>query len=395
MPKTFFLVAGEPSGDVHGAKFIQALSKRFDRATFYGVGGPKMRASDLNVDPISTESLLVMGISAVLKKLPSLFRSFFRTRRAILKRDPDCVILIDYPGFNLRLARSLRKAGYTKKIVYAIAPSVWAHGKSRAELLKRYCDLLLVIYPFEIDYFKGMPCHYIGNPLTEDKEIEAPLKREGIALFPGSRRSEIELNLPLMLQSLEALFVRRPEAFAQKPISISIANERTRPLIEDLVNRSILPAQLIEPNEAKTLMHTCELYIATSGTVTLELALAKAKAAIVYKIPRLVYLIGKYIARIQLPFFCIVNILLNREVYREFFSTKIDTGAVASALQKLYDSECQKACLKQDLEELSALMGKSDPSALAAEHISQLLDTKKRSNDVSALNEKLSCTSTN
>jgi lipid-A-disaccharide synthase len=390
MPKTFFFVAGEPSGDLHGSKFIQALAKLSPGSKFYGIGGPKMRSCGLVVDPIPTESLLVMGISAVLKNLPRLFRSFFRVKRAILQTQPDCVILIDYPGFNLRLLRSLRKAGFDKKIVYAIAPSVWAHGKSRAELLKRYADLLLVIYPFEVDYFKEMPCYYIGNPLSEDLlEVEAT-QRSGIALFPGSRKSEIELNLPIMLKSLEELFVKRPKAFAGKPISISVANERTRVLIQKHIKTSVLPVQLVETDDTKKLMHTCALYLATSGTVTLELALAKARAVVIYKIPNLVYVIGKYIARIKLKFFCIVNILLNREVYKEFFSPKIHANSVANALLELYDSQKMQSKIDRDLEELLILIGQSDPSLKAAGHIIDLLDTKKRSNDVSAFNEKLS-----
>ena len=371
---TFFFIAGEPSGDLHGAKFIEALSKRLNGAQFRGIGGPKMRASGLKIDPIPTESLSVMGITAVLKKLPSLFRSFYQVKQAILKQDPDCVVLIDYPGFNLRLLRSLRKAGYKKKIVYAIAPSVWAHGKKRADLLRRFCDLLLVIYPFELDYFKGMPCRYIGNPLTEDLENETASPRKGIALFPGSRRSEIELNLSLMIQSLEKLFVKRPGAFECEPISVSVANEYVKPLIEQQLKKSILPFELIKAENAKKLMQTHALYLATSGTVTLELALAKAKAVVIYKIPKLLYLIGKYIARIKLPFFCIVNILMRREVYKEFFSKEIDSDAVVSALLKLHDSTKVNVQLDQDFEEIAALMGKSDPSASAAESILDLLE---------------------
>lgn len=213
----YFLFAGETSGDLHGSHLIQAIQAIDTSSLVSGVGGPRMRQQKFDCF-VAMEEFQVMGLSDVLKALPKLWRLFFSVRNQILKTKPDAVILVDYPGFNLRLAKSLRKKGFQGKIIQYICPTVWAHGKNRISLLATYYDLLLTIFPFEKNYFShtSLKVEYIGNPLVEtirtypyqddwQTKIGLPTHHEWIALFPGSRLGEITKHLPQQLLAAEEL----------------------------------------------------------------------------------------------------------------------------------------------------------------------------------------------
>ncbi len=166
--KSYFLFAGEASGDLHGSRLIQTLRKEEKIASIYGVGGPHMRQEDFDC-LIATEKFQVMGFSDVLLALPHLCKLFYQVRNLVLKTKPDYVILIDYPGFNLRLARALRKQGFKGKLIQYVCPTIWAHGTKRIQILNAYYDLLLTIFPFEATYFSNtkLKVEYVGNPLLE------------------------------------------------------------------------------------------------------------------------------------------------------------------------------------------------------------------------------------
>ena len=370
---TFFLFAAEPSGDAHGSTLIEALKHQYSEAEFIGTGGPKMREEGLN-GPIPMESFCVMGIGDVLKNLPKLYALFKTTKRHILEKNPDCVILIDYPGFNLRLMKALRKSGFSGKIVHYIAPSVWAHGKGRIKTLERFCNLLLVIYPFEPPYFSSMPCIYVGNPLAYGIE-HAPFfeGRHHLGLFPGSRLSEIEHNLPIMLRVIESLQRQLPEEMENLEIALSLARKELLSKIESLIRESSLKIKIVSPEEAHRLMYTSKVALATSGTVTLELALRKTPSVVIYKVPKLFFYIGKYIARIKLPFYCIVNILLKREAFAEFFDKELDEKLIIESAKKALE---KPKSFEKDFEELEELMGGNDPAKKAAQEIGLLLQVE-------------------
>jgi len=372
---TFFVFAGEPSGDAHGQTLIKALKKQLVEPEFIGTGGPKMREEGLT-GPIPMESFCVMGISDVLKQLPKLYALFKATKRHILQTNPDCVILIDYPGFNLRLMKALRKSGFLGKIVHYIAPSVWAHGKKRIKTLERYCNLLLVIYPFEPAYFSAMPCVYVGNPLACGIE-RAPFfeSRHYFGLFPGSRLSEIEHNLPVMLKIVENIQKESPELLEDLEFALSAARPDLLPKIENLIRESTLEIKIIDPDQAHRLMYTSKAALATSGTVTLELALRKTPTAVLYKIPTLLFYVGKYIARIHMPFYCIVNILMQREVFPEFFDKKLNERALTEKTKEMLKTPKSS---EKDFDELEALMGENDPAKKAASEIGLLLQVDAR-----------------
>lgn len=353
---SIFLFAGEPSGDLHGQSIMQSLDHKYP---MWGVGGPLMRAEGLET-VLSMEDFAVMGVGAVVKALPRLLRQFYQLIDIILERKPAAVILIDYPGFCLRLMRRLRKRGYSGRIIQYVAPSVWAHGKGRIKLLEKYADLLCVIYPFEKTYFPHMAVKYVGNPLVDALPKKAKKRENILALFPGSRAAEIHNNLPELLRVAERLKKIHPE------LTIQISSAHMDALIRNYTDAY----QLVRGEDSYALMEKARLALAVSGTATLELALRGTPSVVCYKVPKLMYAVARWIARIDLEYFCIVNILMGEEVFPEFFQTTLDEEKITTAAEQLLEdpSLCQNS-----LSRLKEIMGERGAGQKAAKEILSLI----------------------
>jgi len=365
----YFLFAGEISGDLHGCYLMQALNRNEECSQFVGVGGPRMRQAKLDCF-LPMENFQVMGFSDVVKSLPRLWKLFYQVRDQILKTQPDCVILIDYPGFNLRLASALRKNGFKGKLVQYICPTVWAHGKKRIKTLAANYDLLLTIYPFETAYFTQTPLkvEYIGNPLTETirnhlydphwcSKIGLPVDKDLIALFPGSREGEIRRHVPQQLQAAAQLKQRCPNV----RFALSCAQEGLKSQLLDLVKHGPLLLNkdlfIVPPHYHYELMKNCRAALAKSGTVTLELALHCVPTVTHYELSMLNYLFAKFALRLQLPHYCIVNILSQQTVFPEFMGHGLSPADLTKALEELHSHATKRqqvieACkaLKEQLE---------------------------------------------
>lgn len=346
-----------------------------------------MRAQGLS-GTLQMEDFQVMGFTDVLLSLPKLWKQFHLVVEYLLKTDPKAVILIDYPGFNLRLAKAARKKGYRGKIVQYISPSVWAHGKQRIAKMASTLDLLLTIYPFEKNCFAetSLPVKYVGNPLVEIlrhhqyqerwKEIVGlPENRTLIALFSGSRPSEIKHNLPQILEACERFRQKNPTVI----FGLSVANEQLLPLIQEITGRSTLANQLfLIPKEYRyELMRDCRTAVAKSGTVTLELALHRKPTVVVYHVTRLNRLIAQYLLRLSLPHYCIVNILLGKRVFPEM----IEEGYTGSSLEQQLSALDAPGPLRENClagcDQVVQLLQCGNPSEQAAEAISELLQDRK------------------
>ena len=221
--KRLFIFVGESSGDLHGSHLVKEIRKLAPELLVEGVSGPKMRAEGVS-GPLKMEDFGMMGLSDVLKSCHKIFRYFFVVRNYILKNDPQVVVLIDYPGFNLRLAAGLRKKGYKGKIIHYVSPSVWAWGDYRIEEMAKSLDLLLLIYPFEEKFFENRPLkvEYVGNPLCEyirayeydhqwKARLQIPQRGRLVSIFPGSRPGEVSRNLPIILEVASLLAEEYPE----------------------------------------------------------------------------------------------------------------------------------------------------------------------------------------
>lgn len=381
----YFLFAGEPSGDLHGSKLALALSALDPLAQFSGIAGPLMRSVGVT-GPLKMENFQVMGFSDVLKALPRLWKSFYIVRDAILMNQPDVVILIDYPGFNLRLAKALRKKNFTGKIVQYIAPTIWAHGKQRIKSMSKTLDLLLTIYPFEKAYFShtNLKVEYIGNPLMDNfknwrynqqwrTDIGLEATAEIIALFPGSREGEIRRHTPLQLQAASLL----AQKFPFLKFAVSYANLELFTQIQSEVNKTSLQIGhnlfFVPPEYRYELMHDCQIALAKSGTVTLELALHRKPSVVIYQLSQLNYLIAKYLLRLKLSYYCMVNILGQREIYPELIGVHIQAESIQEKITQLHQSKEKQQGIIEACEQVIQLLAEKRETHQAAAHAIQEL----------------------
>lgn len=385
MKQKIFLIAGEKSGDMLGSQLLQALQSELPDTQFMGVGGHEMRQHGFQC-VLRTEDFELHGFSDIIRSLPKLRRQFIKIRNEILEKQPSVIVFIDYPGFNLRMAKSLRKHGFKGKLVQYICPTIWAWGKKRKEKMEQTLDLILSIYPFELPYFENSPLKikYVGNPVQEivrkhqyDEDWPALFgikkTKNLVALFPGSRKSEIQLNLPFQLKACEKLKKDNPDL----KFAISCAHEKIMPVMHPMLQNISLKLHhdlfLLPKAYSYELMRDCRSAIAKSGTVTLELALHQKPAVVIYKLTRLNRIIAKYFMRLNLPHYCIVNILSNLTVYPEIIEKGLTSQNVFQTFKPLNENtEERRECIKK-CRELPSILGEKNASSQAATAIKELI----------------------
>lgn len=380
-----FIFSGEQSGDSHGARLLSSLKQQDPSLRVIGVGGPEMRACEFECI-LEMEMFQVMGFSDVLLNLPRLRKLFIKTVQTILEKNPKVVVLIDYPDFNLRLASSLRKHGFQGKLVQYVCPSIWAWRKNRIHTMIDSLDLLLSIFPFEVKLFKDTPLQvrYIGNPTVEaihnysykptwlhDVGLTNPKHLMGI--FPGSRRSEIKHNLIKQLRAAELLLKDDP----QLQFGLSVANKDLLELLTKEIAKTSLKIGsqifLIPNRFAYELMKDCRAAIATSGTVTLELGLHKTPTVVVYHVTPLNSFIAKYLFRLSLSNYCIVNIILEQRAFPELIHKDFDAQNLYRNASELYqDTAMRRDCI-QKCHQLHQILEPRQSVMHPAEAISSLL----------------------
>lgn len=351
---SLFIFAGELSGDLHGSHLLKAIKQRMPAIQAFGVGGPALREAGLNTI-LPMEKFEVMGFTDVLLALPRLYKQFHQVRRAILETDPRAVVLIDYPGFNLRLASSLRKAGFKGKIAQYISPTVWAHGKNRIQQMAQSYDIVLAILPFEPSCYtgSGLKAVYVGNPLQEyvnthsyendwKKNFNIPVEAPLISLFPGSRHGEVKRNLPAILTAAQMLRKECPEvAFA-----ISCAHPSTELLAKELLPKNATDVFFVPKKYAYEMMRDSQAAVAKSGTVTLELALHACPTVVIYQLTALNKFMAKWIMKLNLPHYALANIVAGCQVFPELIAKQFSPADIYAALNSLINnSDTRRHCL--------------------------------------------------
>ncbi|MBA2728524.1 MAG: lipid-A-disaccharide synthase, partial [Parachlamydiaceae bacterium] len=302
---------------------------------------------------------------------------------------PSAVILIDYPDFNLRLAKSLRKKGYTGKIVHYISPTVWAWRKSRIYTMEKTLDLLMTIYPFEKEHYQttSLNVKFIGNPLAEylakyayndtwKEKLGIPRNAPLIALFPGSRHGEVLRNLPLQLKAAELLVKHSPHRI----FAISASSPKQKiAILNTLENSNLVLGKnlfLVPSQFTYELMRDSHTAMAKSGTVTLELALHHRPTVVIYSLTKLNHFIAKYIMRLNLPHYCIVNILAEKEVYPELIEHGLTGENLYEKLLSLdLEGPTRGKCL-DNCRAISKQLDISNASQLAAKAVLELVHCK-------------------
>ncbi|MEP6627932.1 MAG: lipid-A-disaccharide synthase [Ginsengibacter sp.] len=347
----YYIIAGEASGDLHGSNLIKELQKLDVQADIRFWGGDKMLATGATLVKHIRE-LAFMGFAEVVKNLPAIFKNFKFCKNDILAYQPSVVILIDYPGFNLRMAKWAKQHHF--KTVFYISPQVWAWKENRVEAIKKYVDKMLVILPFEKKFFEkwNYEVEYVGHPLVkviEDYKNEngnlEPLPQT-IALLPGSRRQEIQAKLPLMLSAAKQ-FPDHTFIVAKAP---SIEDDFYEEFIHGYEN-----VKVVANNTYQVLMQS-NAALVTSGTATLETALFGVPEIICYKAGSISYAIAKRL--VKLKYICLVNLIMDKEVVKELIQNDLTPENIGVELKKILFDAATRERLKEDYQELKSLLSK-------------------------------------
>ncbi len=374
MPALYF-VAGEVSGDTHGAALLNVLRTRRPELAFHGRGGPQMRAVAGDGLEDWTEEAAVVGLWEVLKKYGYFRAQFVRVLAEIEHLQPAAVVLIDYPGFNLRLAAELRRRRLPLKIIYYISPQVWAWNRGRIPKMARLLDLMICIFPFEPALYEpaGLRSVFAGHPLVDALAAEPPQTREPdlVGLFPGSRMREVRKIFPVMLAAARRMREARPDLrFATAAPSERIAGELAALRVAAGWSAEELPVGV---GDSRQLMARSAAGMVASGTATVEAASLAMPLVIVYKVAALTYWVGRAVVRV--PFLGMINLLAGREIAREFLQGAARPEAIAQETLRLLDADgVARTRQLADLREVVERLGGGGAAEKAADAVLGVLD---------------------
>ena len=362
----YYIIAGEASGDLHGSNLIKAIHKQDSSADIRCWGGDKMQQAGATLVK-HYRDLAFMGFVEVIKHLPTILNNISFCKKDILEYKPDVLVLIDYPGFNMRIAEWAKQQGI--KIAYYISPQVWAWKENRVKKIKRDVDKMLVILPFETDFYKKWKYEvtYVGHPLVEVIEHEIKNKpvtristRPTIALLPGSRQQEIAVKLPVMLQMVDKFpdyqFVVAQTSAIDNSVYAALIGSKNVMLAKD---------------QTYNLLKQSVAALVTSGTATLETALFGIPEVVCYKGNAASFWLAKKLVKVK--YISLVNLIMDKLVITELIQDELNDQNLERELNKLLHDEQYKAQLKQDYKELWHKLGDKDASTFAAKEIISLV----------------------
>lgn len=351
--RRILISVGEPSGDLHAANLVRELHAIDPKLQFYGMGSVLMQDVGVNLI-VNSKNLSIIGLFGIFKQMPEILRAMNTMKKTLFHDRPDLLILVDYPAFNLRLAKIAKKAGV--KVLYYISPKIWAWHQSRAKIIQKYVDVMAVIFPFEIDFYKRWQVNaiFVGNPLVAKAHptMSKSAVKEGlglnlsgkiIGLFPGSRRSEIERLLPVMIETAELLSRKMANVIFVLPIASSFSEQDLQPYLA----KSKVKIHLLKQN-IYDVIQICDAIVAASGTVTLEIGLLATPFVLVYKVSYLNYILGK--AVIKIPYLGLCNILAGKPITRELIQNDASPEKIAAEITKILTNDVYRTKMIDDLK---------------------------------------------
>lgn len=356
----FFIVSGEASGDLHASNLVKELLKKDDRLKFQGWGGEKMEDAGVKILKHYKE-LAFMGFTEVILNLKTILSNLESCKRQILEFRPAALILVDYPGFNLRLAAFAKKHGI--KVIYYISPQVWAWKENRVNTIRRFVDHMMVILPFEKEFFRKheIAVDFVGHPLLDRMEINTSGNRKNIiAMIPGSRTQEIRSMLPVMLAASKDF----PDLECVVTGAPSVPAEFYAPFLKDY------PKARLVHGQTETIMKEALMGCVTSGTATLEAALAGLPQVVCYKGGALSYWIARSLVKIK--YISLVNLILDKEVVTELIQDKFNPVSLVHELKAL-QTDSRAVDLAFQYRELKSKLGGPGASGRAADSILRFL----------------------
>jgi lipid-A-disaccharide synthase len=370
------MVAGEASGEMYGAEVARCLFRKFPGCQIYGLGGPRMRAAGVQLEGDISKTAVV-GPFEMISSLGILYAVFRRIAERVESEPPTAAILIDFPDFNLRLAKRLKDAGIP--VIYYISPQLWAWREGRVKQIRRLVDKMLVIFPFEEELYRkaGVNVEFVGHPLVD--MVRATKSKEQfcadyrldpgkaiVALLPGSRRKEVRFILPILCQAAGLITAQKPETQFVLPIAAGLDRG---PLQDIIQSRAIT----IVSNDTYNAIRYSRAAIVKSGTATLETALLGTPEVIVYRISRAsAFLLKHFFLKVRL--FGIVNIILGEEVVPELFQNNMTAERVSRTALRLMDDVWMQSRIRGNYEKLRRQLGSGNVPDRVAEAVAKFIN---------------------
>ncbi len=362
----FLISAGEASGELYGAQLIQALRHRLSHAEFFGVGGERMRAAGCDT-VVDSARLSVVGISEIVSHLPRIYGDFRRLTRAAEERKPDAAIVIDSPAFNFRVAREMHRRGVP--VIYYVCPQLWAWREHRVERFHKWVKKALVIFPFEEPWYRerGVDAEYVGHPLADRPAFQVSRAQYAsangldpsenwIGILPGSRKKEVTMNLPEMLEAAESLQNRGQ-------LLLPVASTLDRPWLKALIPAGTAYIHLV--GQASDALPHLRAAAVASGTATVEAALAGTPMVVVYRVSPLTWRLGRH--QLRVPFIAMPNLIAGREVVPELVQSDFTAEAVATRIEQIVPDGPAREKMLAGLAEVSSRLRSPGASGTASE----------------------------
>jgi lipid-A-disaccharide synthase len=370
----FLLVAGEASGDMYGAEVARSLFRKFPGCQIYGLGGQRMREAGVQLEGDISKTA-VIGPFEVLSSLGTLYRVFRRLVDRVEASPPTAAILIDFPDFNLRLAKRVKDAG--APVIYYVSPQVWAWREGRIQQIARLANKMLVIFPFEEEIYQraGVNVEFVGHPLVDTvrptkskeefcREHQLDPRKPIVALLPGSRPKEVRFVLPVLADAAALIQEKKPDTQFVLPMASGL----DRKVIEGIIQAR--PIQIVV-NETYNAIRYARAAIVTSGTATLETALLGTPEVIVYRISKGSWWVGKMLLRVR--FYGIVNIILGEEVVPELFQDRMTPEQVSLTTLRLMDDVWIQSRIRGNYEKLRRQLGSGNVADRVVEAVAKLI----------------------
>jgi len=368
-----FLSCGETSGDRYAGELVREMRLREPSLEVFGLGGDRLAAQGARL-LAHVRDLAVVGLLEVVSHLRSLRRVFERGLAEVDRRRPDVAVLVDYPDFNLRLARQLGRRGVP--VVYYVSPQVWAWRRGRLDVIRKTVDQMLVIFPFEEALYREaeVPVRFVGHPLVDlvhpaadcDQFLAAlglDPARPVVAVLPGSRAREIAHNLPPLAGAIRILAEERPELQFLLALAPAVNAESLRQRLGPL------PVRIVA-DQAQAVLGCCTAAIVASGTATVEAALLGAPMVVVYRLAPLTYLLGSRLVKV--PHFAMANLIAGARIVPELIQRELTAERVSGEIRSLLDDPARRQRMRDGLAEVKHRLGEPGASARAAEAVLQM-----------------------
>lgn len=377
--KKILIIAGEASGDLHGANLVKALHERAPDLKVYGVGSRKMREAGVTMLADASE-ISVVGATEVLTHIGAIYSVYAKLKRFLREERPDLLVLIDFPDFNILTGKAAKKLGIP--VLYYISPQVWAWRKGRVKTIAKLVETILVVFPFEVDLYQrtGVDVRFVGHPLAD--VVDSPYTRDEacrqlglrqdrrtIALLPGSRRKEVMHLFPDMLRAAKILRGRYPDLQFILPVAPTL----DRKFVEAFVENSGVPLTIVD-GRVYDVLRASDAAMVTSGTATLETGLMAVPMVIVYRASRLTYWIGRML--ISVRNFGLVNIVAGRAVVPELLQDEATPERIAEELGTILADPEKHRRITEELVRVRKVLGEGGASRRAAAAVIELLEKR-------------------